>query len=295
MRILLGLLFLLPAFSMCLAQTETVPNWQKCGGDSSIDAGADCTAAGRLAGRALSDAYTLHGVRQIFLNSPEDNRDRWALSSALSAPDFEEAIGVAPENSWAWMCRGMARRLRNDLDGTIDDLTEALRLDPGYEEALTGRGEAYTARHQYDRALSDFESALKINPGKASVFALRGDIFLALRSVSRASADYNSAIKLQPDDPEWYERRARALRTRGPGRGARADMRIAAFLRGRRNISMEWLHRDAIREATRQDLDRWEAGELSLKQVTEELGERATLLRACAVNALGADPDGRYR
>ena len=72
---------------------------------------------------------------------------------------------VSPQNiPIVYNNRGVAYRVKGDLDRAIADYSEAIKLDPDYEVAYHNRGRAYFAKREIDRAITDYDQALRINP-----------------------------------------------------------------------------------------------------------------------------------
>ncbi|MFZ2137382.1 MAG: tetratricopeptide repeat protein, partial [Xanthobacteraceae bacterium] len=60
--------------------------------------------------------------------------------------------------------RGLAYRLKGDLEHAIQDYTQAIKLDGKLTMAFNNRAVAYDLRAEYDRALQDYEQAIKLKP-----------------------------------------------------------------------------------------------------------------------------------
>jgi tetratricopeptide (TPR) repeat protein len=256
-----------------VAQTAHVAPWERCMAPSEGD--DQCTSEGRLIGRALSDAYTLHGIsgfRLLLSNSPVSVNDRSllqqegnrrALSLLLLSADFGQAIDLDPNNQPARVCRGMIELAQGTPDPAIIDFTEALRTAPSDYDLLIARARAYAGKQYFRRTLVDLNRAIEIDPMRASAFGFRGDVYRFLGWPGRAYADYANAVKREPDLAAWVERRdavQRLLGRRGKGRRSApagelfATSVFANFARG---------HDEP---AVRDTLERWEAGDVSLQE-----------------------------
>ncbi len=78
--------------------------------------------------------------------------------------DFDQAIGLDPQNAGAHNSRGLAHYANGDLRRALADFDEALRLDPQIADAYYNRGSALSDRGQHECAIADFDRALAIDP-----------------------------------------------------------------------------------------------------------------------------------
>lgn len=142
--------------------------------------------------------------------------------------DYDQAISLKPDFSWAYHNRGIVHRRQGDLDKAIADHTEALRLDPNFAEAFNSRGNAYAKQGQYDRAIADFVSALKLQPeypealyNRAGAYRVKGDDDLAI-------ADYDKLLRQKPKDADALTSRGVVRFNKGVFQEAEADFEKAA-------------------------------------------------------------------
>jgi tetratricopeptide (TPR) repeat protein len=94
--------------------------------------------------------------------------------------------------------RGIAYRLKGDLDHAIQDYGQAIKLDPKFALAFNNRGVAYDRKGEYDRAIQDYDQALALQPSAEMQFN-RGNAYLAKGQYDHAIDAFNQALKLKPD------------------------------------------------------------------------------------------------
>jgi len=260
------------------SQTDEIPPWQRCSPSSGTEPGEQCTSEGRLTGRALSDAYTLRGMSQLFpllygssssSDDPEhiqQERNRRALNLLLVGSDFNQAIEIDPSNLRARVCRGITSLAQGDISPAIASLSEAIRLAPKDYEVLIARARAYAMKQTFQRAIDDLNRAIEIDPMKASAFVFRGDVYQALGRPHLAYADYSTAVKLEPDVADWVKRRDGAAKF--VGRRIRTKM-ASRYVR---DVFRAGLARATDSQAVSKVSDtvkRWENGEVSLQEAMQ--------------------------
>jgi lipoprotein NlpI len=78
--------------------------------------------------------------------------------------DFNRAIELDARLAWAYEGRGVARMLKLDLEGAVNDFNRAIELDPKIANAYLNRGLALLLQGKDAAAESDFNRTLAINP-----------------------------------------------------------------------------------------------------------------------------------
>jgi len=78
--------------------------------------------------------------------------------------DYDEAIGLNPEDIVSYYNRGVAYYATGDYDAAIHSFDATIELDPQYIDAFVGRGDAYDGKGDHDAAIRDFDAALGIDP-----------------------------------------------------------------------------------------------------------------------------------
>ena len=112
----------------------------------------------------------------------------------------------------AFNARGVAYRVKGDLERAIQDYGQAIKLNGKLAAAYNNRGVAYDRKGEYDRALPDYEQAVKLKPSAESYFN-RGNAYLALAQYDHAIDDFTQALRLKGDFAPAYDNRcwARAV------------------------------------------------------------------------------------
>jgi tetratricopeptide (TPR) repeat protein len=125
--------------------------------------------------------------------------------------------------------RGMAYRLKGDLDRAIADYNQAIKLNSKFAQAYNNRGVAYDNKGEYDHAIQDYDQAIKLKPS-AEVHFNRGNAYLGKGQYDHAIDDYNQALKLKSDFAPALDNRCWARAVVGILRLALADCNEALRL-----------------------------------------------------------------
>jgi tetratricopeptide (TPR) repeat protein len=188
---------------------------------------ASCTLAIGSAGSnkdLLAMTYENRALAYMHIN---------AFDEALK--DCEAAIALRPEDSRAFVCRGIMHGELNKLDLAVADFNHALRLNPNDVDALKNQAHAYELKNdfasasanyailirlqptnfepwngqcwaravigkQLDAALSDCNEALRLNPKDANSYNTRGLVHFRKKQYTEAIRDYNAAIAINATD-----------------------------------------------------------------------------------------------
>jgi tetratricopeptide (TPR) repeat protein len=70
----------------------------------------------------------------------------------------------------AFVNRGAAYRDKREYDRAIQDFDQAIGLDPNNTRAFYSRGIAHNSKREYDRAIQDFDQAIRLDPNNAPAF-----------------------------------------------------------------------------------------------------------------------------
>jgi tetratricopeptide (TPR) repeat protein len=106
----------------------------------------------------------------------------------------------------AYNNRGLAYRLKGDLERAIQDYNQAIKLNGKLASAYNNRGVVHDKKGEYDRAIQDYEQAIKLKPSAEAYFN-RGNAHLGRAQYAPAIDDYNQAIKLKPDFGAAFDNR----------------------------------------------------------------------------------------
>jgi tetratricopeptide (TPR) repeat protein len=125
--------------------------------------------------------------------------------------------------------RGVAYRLKGDLDRAIQDYGQAIKLNGKFAMAYNNRGVAYDRKGEFEHAIGDYEQAVKLKPSP-EVYFNRGNAYLAKAQYDHAIDDFNQAIKLKADFAPAYDNRCWARAVVGILKQALADCNEALRL-----------------------------------------------------------------
>ena len=125
--------------------------------------------------------------------------------------------------------RGLAYRIKGDLDRAIQDYGQAIKIHPKSAVAYNNRGVAYDRKGEYDRAIQDYDQSIKLSPSAEAHFN-RGNAHLAKSQYAAAIDDYNQAVGLQADFGPAFDNRCWARAVVGILKQALADCNQALRL-----------------------------------------------------------------
>ncbi|MFL6332820.1 MAG: tetratricopeptide repeat protein [Pyrinomonadaceae bacterium] len=116
---------------------------------------------------------------------------------------YDKAVEADPAWATSYVKRGMARRAKGDLDGSIEDYEKAGTLDPrstannaSVAESYGNRGLNKLTRLEIDAAVADFTKAITHDGKEPNHFFRRGQARLVNEEFEEAVADFNRAEAL---------------------------------------------------------------------------------------------------
>ena len=166
---------------------------------------------------ALSYLYTEYAILlRVKSGKTNDKNDRDAFGA------FDKAIGLDPENAYAYRVRGGAYASKSDWNRAIEDYTKAIDLGPKDARGYASRGEAYGEKGEWDRAIDDFTKAIGLDPNPGR-YGVRGDAYRNKGDPDRAIQDYTKAIELDPKVAAGYTGRGEAYGAKRDWNRAIAD------------------------------------------------------------------------
>jgi tetratricopeptide (TPR) repeat protein len=136
--------------------------------------------------------------------------DSWAIGSRgqtyrsmgryeEAIADLNRAIEVHPDKDWMIVARGQTRRLMGRYEEALTDFNRAIELHPGRDWIIAHRGETYRLMDRYDEALADFTRAIELHPENAWAIGSRGQTYQSMGRYEEALADFTRAIELHPE------------------------------------------------------------------------------------------------
>ncbi len=190
------------------------------------------------AAKRLSSAILLTGLLAGAALAQTQQERRWCegeddATLAQRIDGCSSVIKAARDNgeklAESFNYRGVAYRLKGDLDRAIQDYGQAIKLNGKFASVYNNRGVAYDRKGEYDRALQDYEQAIKLKPSP-EVYFNRGNAYLAKAQYDHAIDDYNQAIRLKADFAPAYDNRCWARAVVGILKQALADCNAALRL-----------------------------------------------------------------
>jgi len=124
--------------------------------------------------------------------------------AAIQAGNFQEAIDLAntllqaePDNTQAYLVRGVANSQLGHFDESIADLSSAIETAPYSWDIYNFRAGAYTQQGELGEAILDYERAIELNPLNGTAFQNRADLYSQLGDNTAADVDLLIAQALQ--------------------------------------------------------------------------------------------------
>jgi tetratricopeptide (TPR) repeat protein len=190
----------------------------------------------RLVARSFSMVVVVLASASAFAQTPQDRRWCEGEEDATVAQRIDGCSAVikagrdkGDQLAETFNNRGVAYRLKGDIDRAIQDYAQAIKLSPKFAAAFNNRGVAHDNKGEYDRAIQDFDQSIKLKPSAEAHFN-RGNAYLGKTQHAAAIDDYNQAIKLKPDFAQALDNRCWARAVVGILKPALADCNEALRL-----------------------------------------------------------------
>jgi len=122
-----------------------------------------------------------------------------AAPFARAVEVFNGIIKLYPEDSPAYVARGVAMQDKGDHDAAIADFTEGLKRDSKQPDVYLKRGNCWSAKKDFDKAIADFSDAIRLAPDAVAPLCMRGDCLSATKKYDKAIADFTEAHRLSPN------------------------------------------------------------------------------------------------
>ncbi|WP_395623557.1 tetratricopeptide repeat protein [Sphingomonas daechungensis] len=192
-------------------------------------------AAGRLKALANDDVYLrvssgyqmTEGDRKVRISekpaSAQSFIDRGLLlldagKTDEAIADFDEAVKLDPQNSYAWANRGIAHAWKND-GKEAPDLAKAAELDPDNPVVPRGRAVAAEMRGDFPTAIKEYTVAIEKDPNTFA-YMHRASSYYAAGEPQKALADTDELLKKGQKSANVRLLRANILRGQGDDVGA---------------------------------------------------------------------------
>jgi tetratricopeptide (TPR) repeat protein len=134
-----------------------------------------------------ADDFFLAGVDRF-------RRSDWAGASA----ELDQAIKLRPDYKRAYVARGAASYMRNQLGQGLADMERAIQIDPRYGVAYVGQCFLLSEMRKPGDALGACNRAIEINPQLSIAYNTRGLARTRLNDLAGAERDLRQAIELDP-------------------------------------------------------------------------------------------------
>jgi tetratricopeptide (TPR) repeat protein len=146
---------------------------------------------------------------------------------------FGRAVTVMPNDSEAWLGRGLSRIAQGDLVGGAFDLEQSRALAPAQSAPLVALADLDIARGERASAIDRYRAALLLEPGHALAWLKLGNAQMRNGDYSGAKAAYESAIKHDGKLAAAHNGLGAARMALGDNDGALAALSTAVKLDGR--------------------------------------------------------------
>ena len=103
--------------------------------------------------------------------------------------------------------RGVELKRKGDIDGAIKDYDIAIGLNPNDLFAFNNRANAWRDKGDLDRALADYGAAIALDRDYAAAFINRGLVHERMKAFDLARADYRAALATPPTEIQQLTRR----------------------------------------------------------------------------------------
>lgn len=144
--------------------------------------------------------------------------------------------GIEPDNYKSsavfesWVEKACDLQEQGDLTGAYEAFSKAIRERPEESSAYVKRGVVCVKMQDYDKAIKDLKSAISLNPGCAEAFIKRGLVYLEQKNFDYAINDCNYALSMDPEMSEAYYVRGIAFREKGLTDEAKKDFKRSCEL-----------------------------------------------------------------
>jgi len=145
--------------------------------------------------------------------------------------DFSEAIKMDPGFVDAILTRGLTLASVKRCADAIPDFTRVIELKPDESKAYLERGICEEMGSHDDLALQDLSAHLSIDARSFTGLEHRAGVLFRLGQLDRAFEDYKRALELTPNSPRALFGRGVVRRLKGDVSGGNEDIEAATALR----------------------------------------------------------------
>lgn len=112
---------------------------------------------------------------------------------------YTEAIRLDSTFADAYYFRGLARKVKDDLDGALVDFNKVIDLKPDDAEVYNARGSIYRRKGDLGNAIKDYTEAVRLKPSYVFAYLHRSIVNELIDNLEAAIQDYKQAIHLLPE------------------------------------------------------------------------------------------------
>lgn len=141
----------------------------------------------------------------------------------LALAQYETVLAVNPEESYAYLNRGLVYYRLGNLQQALNDLNRSIELDSSETNAFYNRAIIVAELGNIPAAIDDYTSAIELDPTNVRALFNRGQLYKDLADFQAAIDDFTRAIELAPDFDLPYFSRAEAYNALGDFESAKAD------------------------------------------------------------------------
>lgn len=152
------------------------------------------------------------------------------FDQSLSYSDWTDLLQNSTD---AYIYRGLAYAMENNLNQAIKDYNQALMAQPDYAYVYMLRGAVYNDLEDYNKAILDYDKAIALDSPdfmKPFMFSLRGLTYYNIGQYDKSVNDYSQSIVLNPNIAQSYNERGLAYYGLGENQKAIDDFTQAILL-----------------------------------------------------------------
>jgi tetratricopeptide (TPR) repeat protein len=111
---------------------------------------------------------------------------------------FDKAIRRDPEDSFAYLKRGMAHAALDEDKEALADFGKVIKLDPKNPKPYLYRALVHLHRKDHAAAVADCTEAIRLRPEESDAYLYRGNAHDQMKEHAAARDDFRSAVKAAP-------------------------------------------------------------------------------------------------
>ena len=137
--------------------------------------------------------------------------------------DFNIAIGINPDDSYAIFNRALAYMDTKDTAKAFADLNTVIELSPYNSYAYYNRAILRIGGDDAEGAIEDLDKVVGLNPDNIAVYLYRGRMKRSTGDLQGAMYDYTKAIEIYPEFADAYYERSQLKKQIGDFEGSERD------------------------------------------------------------------------